>query len=174
MSTIHESVERLSARLPELAWKLSSRYSLINHKLLPRGLFLEPLEMTPQSCIDEIYADLKRVRDHKNERSACYLAERISQKINVLIRLCQKPVEIKPGTQSHVFSIQTISTRQQWLDALHDDIVRLDVQYLALTTTLNNLQNGGSIQAILSVQAEVGEVERRLTLARETLARATL
>ena len=174
MNMIHESVDCLSARLPELAWKLGSRYVVLNPKLLPRGLFLERLEMTPQSCIDEINEDLQLLCDHKNDRSACYLAERVSQKINVLIRLCQMDVEKKSGAQPLPFGMQSISTRQQWLGALQDDITRLSVQHLALTATLGNLQKGQKLQAILSIQAEVGEVERRLTLARETLARATL
>ena len=173
MTTIHESVQTLAARLPELVWKLSTLHSAFNPKLLPRGLFNAQLEMTPQSCIDEINDDLRVLKDHKNERSVHYLAERVGQKINVLVRLCQIHVEKKLGGQPLTFGVQEISTRQQWLGNLQTEIVRLSTQQLALTSALGKLQTGHDPQAILSLQAEVGEIERRLTLAKETLARAT-
>lgn len=175
MTMIKESVQMLSARLPELVWKLGSLHSVLNPKLLPRGLFKAQLEMTPQSCIDEIHADLHVLNEHKNERSVRYLAERVSQKINVLVRLCQMQTDKEqPVGQPLACGVQGISTRQQWLCNLEDDITRLATQQVALTTTLNKLQTRlDDPLVILSIQAEVGEVERRLTLARETLARAT-
>ena len=173
MTMINDSVRILSARLPELVWKLSTLQSVFNPTLLPRGLFKDQLEMTPQSCIDEINADLQLLKDHKNERSVRFLTERVSQKINVLVRLCQMQSDKKPSAQSMTFGVQAISTRQQWLENLQEDIDRLSTQHLALTATLNKLQAGSDLRATLSLQAEVGEVERRLTLARETLARAT-
>jgi primosomal protein N'' len=172
MTSIHDSVQILAARLPELVWKLSTLRSVFNPKLLPRGLFNAQLEMTPQSCIDEINADLRVLKDHKNERSVHYLALRVSQKINVLVRLCQLHADKKPAGQPLTFGVQEISTRQQWLGNLQADIVRLSAQQLALTSALGKLQTGHDPQAILSLQAEVGEIERRLTLARETLNRA--
>ena len=173
MTTIKESVQILSARLPELMWKLGTLRSTFNPQRLPRGLFNSQLEMTPQSCIDEINDDLQVLNNHKNERSVQYLAERVSQKINVLVRLCQIQADKKPFEHPLTFGVQTISTRQQWLGNLQDDIVKLNTQQLALTAALGKLKVGHDSQAILSLQAEVGEVERRLTLARETLARAT-
>lgn len=173
MTTIKESVQILSARLPELMWKLGTLHSAFNPQRLPRGLFNSQLEMTPQSCIDEINDDLQVLNNHKNERSVQYLAERVSQKINVLVRLCQIQADKKSLEYPLTFGVQTISTRQQWLGNLQDDIVKLNAQQLALTAALGKLKLGHDSQAILSLQAEVGEVERRLTLARETLARAT-
>ena len=169
MTALDDSVRVLLARLPELAWKLDALHPVFNTKLLPRGLFNYKLEMTPQSCIDEIHADLRVLKDHKNERSAHYLADRVSRKINVLVQLCKVSVKKKPVT---TFGVQSISTRQQWLQSLQEDIVRLGIQQQALTTTHNRLQTGHDPQTILSLQAELGEVERCLTLARETLLRA--
>ncbi len=174
MTALDDDVHRLSARLPELAWRLSMLYSVLNPKLLPRGLFYEQFEMTPQSCIDEINADLQTLNDHDNERSVHYLAKRVSQKINVLVRLCQKQIDKKTTGVSQTFGVQTISTRQQWLITLQEEIARLSAQQLALTTALSQLHQEKNPQTILNLQAEVGEVERRLTLARETLTRATL
>ena len=173
MTSINETVKILSDRLPELVWKLSTLHGVFNPKLLPRGLFNYQLEMTPQSCIDEINANLDILRHHKDEKSACYLAERVSQKINVLVRLCQLHAKKQPSRPSLTFGVQAISTRQQWLGTLQDDISRLCAQQQALTITLGKSQAGHDSQSILSLQAEVGEVERSLTLARETLDRAT-
>ena len=170
---INESVQVLVARLPELVWKLSTIGSAFNPRLLPRGLFKTQLEMTPQSCIDEINADLQLLNDQKNERSERFIAERVSQKINVLVRLCQINADKKPSGEPLAFGVQEMSTRQQWLENLQEDIVRLSTQQLALAATLSKLNTSQNPQAILGLQAEVGEVERRLTLARETWARAT-
>lgn len=173
MTVINESVQSLSARLPELLWKLSTRYSVIHPKLLPRGLFKYQLEMTPQSCIDEIKTDLQVLTDHKHERSAYYLAGVVSQKINVLVHLCQTRTDKRLSGPPPTFGIQSITTRQQWLHTLQEDISRLTTQQQALATTLQKLQLANKdMQAVLSLQAELGEVEQHLTLAKETLIRA--
>ena len=170
---IDEQVNVLSARLPELSWKLNALYSVLNPKLLPRGLFQYQFETTPKSCIDEINADLQALSYHKNERSSHYLAERVSQKINVLVRLCQMHKDKKPTQQTITFGVKAISTRQQWLGALQEDIDKLGAQRQALLSTLSRLQKGRALETILSLQADLGEIERHLTVAKETLARAT-
>jgi hypothetical protein len=173
MTTIEVSVRELSARLPELAWKLSTLYKEFNPKSLPRGLFQSQFEMTPTSCIDEIHADLHLLNHHKNDRSSRYLADRVNQKINVLVRLCQLHKDKKSIKQAPAFGVQSLSTRQQWLGTLQEEIDGLSSHRQALITTLNRLQTGQDSAAILSVQADLGDIERRLTLARETLTRAT-
>lgn len=166
-----ESLSVLSARLPELAWKLETRYSVFSPKLFPRGLFNYQFEMTPHSCINEIKADLQSLSAQKNERSARYLAERVHQKINVLVQLCRVGDDKKTSEQPPTFSVQAINTRQQWLQTLRENIARLQTQQQALTATLDNLQRGRDSQAILKLQAEIGKVERSLTLAKDILAR---
>lgn len=173
MTMINESVQVLIARLPELVWKLNTLYSVFNPTLLPPGLFKTQLEMTPQSCVDEINADLQLLNHHKNERSVHFLAERVSQKINVLVRLCQIDEDKKPSGQALTFGVQAISTRQQWLASLQEYITVLSTQQAALASTLSKSKINHNPQATLSIQAEIGAVEHRLTLARETLARAT-
>ncbi len=173
MTTINETVRVLSARLPELAWKLGALDSTINPKLLPRGLFNDRFEMTPQSCLDEINANLQALNNQSNERSAHYLALRVHQKINVLVRLCQIRVNKKKETGSMPFGLQSISTRQQWLQTLEDDIANLNRQQQALMRTLLTLQGKGDSTALLNLKAELGEIEQRLTLTNETLLRAT-
>lgn len=172
MVIINESLSVLSSRLPELAWKLGSHYSIFNPKLFPRGLFNYQFEMTPHSCIEEIKADLQVLSEQKNERSARYLADRVHQKINVLVQLCRIRSDKQPSEQSRTFSVQAINTRQQWLQTLQEDIARLHTQQQALTVALSNLQRRGDLQAILNMQAEIGKAERSLTLAKDVLARA--
>jgi len=173
MNFIHESLQELSARLPELEWKLLALNIPLSSKKLPAGLFLEQFEMTAQTCVDEVKADLRALKSQKNERSARYLAERIRQKINVLVRLCQLHSSKAPPEVKANFSIQAMSTRQQWLQTVQQDIAMLAAQERALQSTLIKLQASGDMQALLNLQSDLGEVERRLTLAQETFARAT-
>jgi len=167
-----ETVQNLSARLPELEWKLKSLNITLTKNKVPANLFHYQFDMTPQTCIAEIKADLQLLSTHSNERSIHYLAQRISQKINVLVQLCQLHVHRKIPERQSNFGIRMISTRQQWLQTIEDDIIRFTEQQQALAATLHELQKNGNQQMILNVQAELGEAERRLTLAQETLARS--
>lgn len=163
-------LQELEARLPELEWKISSLGSALSISSLPKGLFRSAFEMSPVSCIAEIKLDLKQLAEQGNQRSAQYLAERIRQKIAVLVTLCQLQAN-KPKTETRKgFGLDKISTRQQWLQSLEQDINQLNNQREALTKTLAQLNARGEVQAVLQLQAELGEVEKRLTLAKETLA----
>jgi len=173
MTSIRESLHSLSARLPELEWKLGAIPIIPSQ--LPRGLFRERLELTPQSCIEEIRADLDALKQQDNEKSVHFLATRVSQKINVLVRLCQQNDRKKrPVRQQSSMGVQALSTRQQWLNTLHDEINALGTQQKALTEALVHLQNTENTQAVLRMQEELGEVARRLTLAQENLERVTV
>ena len=173
MTSIDETARALAARLPELAWKLGSLYTTINASLLPKSLFKERLEITPESCIAEINADLHALRHQSNERSAHYLAKRASQKINVLVHLCQLSTSPKDTNKYSPINIDTISTRQQWLRDLEAEIAKLSAQHLALKATFDKLQITEAAEAALKLQSEIGQVQRQLTLAQETFARAT-
>lgn len=169
---INEMIHKLSSRLPELSWKLNACYSVLPLKLLPPGLFRYQFEVTPQSCIDDIRQDLHQLSQQVHERSSNYLAEQVNKKINVLVQLCALKRDTKEAEPVSSFGVKAISTRCQWLQTLEDDILRLEAQQASLTSTLNLQKMGGNPEAILRVQAELGEVERCLTLARETLKRA--
>jgi|GEM_PF-1754333 len=173
MIAVEALINELSGRLPELAWKLEALYFNFNPKTLPRGLFQPQFEMTPQSCIDEIKEDLRRLNAHKDERTLYYIANRVTQKINVLVRLCQVEKDRKPIKQESSFGVQALNTRQQWLITLQEDIDKLDVQQKALFSALKRREKNQDFQAMLSLQADLGDIERRLTLAQETLNRAT-
>jgi hypothetical protein len=169
---INESLDKLVARLPGLAWKLNTLYSVFPSHLLPPHLFKERVEMTPKTCIDEINTDLQVLAEQKNERSMQYLVEKIGQKINVLVQLCQKTTTNHYSKKTEPFAVHALSTRQQWLASLEEDVAQLSAQQQALSHTLEELKKTNQPKAILSLQAELGELERSLTLAKETLARA--
>lgn len=165
---IHESVSALAARLPELEWTLSKSSILLNPHALPRGLFRDQLEMTPQTCVDEIKADLHLLSQQGSGQRAFYLARRLMQKINVLVQLCQSQAKQAVLTPLPVFSLDTISTRQQWLKTIKDDMDKLRLQREAIKALFEKSKSKGELERRLKLEAELGEIERRLTLAEET------
>lgn len=173
MISVQESIQDLSARLPELEWKLEGINTLLNPQQIPRGLFRAQNSLTPQICIDEIKAELKMLGHQNNEASAHFLTERINRKINVLVRLCKIHADKHKPERHAAFGVRALSTRQQWLQTLEQDIAKLTTQSQALSSRLNTLSPTTPPQLRLNLQAELGEIEQRLTLAHETLARAT-
>ena len=171
---LYEVLARLSARLPELEWKLSRLNTVIHIKQLPPGLFRSRIECTAQTCIDEIKTDIYAIQQQNNEHSAHYLAERVGKKINVLVRFCQQTTCKKKTEQQPRFGVQAIGTRQQWLKTMQDNIDVLNAQHQALAATLAKVTTENNTQATLNLQLELGKAERRLTLAKETLTRSTV
>jgi hypothetical protein len=174
MREIDQVLDELSSRLPELEWKLNKLKSRITTHNLPRGLFSAGREFTGKACIDEIRADIHTLQTRKTDQGSYFLAERIKQKINVLVILCQihhdhiKPEEAKP------FKLQALSTRRQWIESMEIDIRSLEIQHKAMLKTLMQKKDEKDSFAILPLKAELGELEKKLTLARETLNRALI
>lgn len=160
-------LSKLIARLPELEWKINGLgMSFIRHSL-PKGLFRVTGESTAAMYIAEIKADIHELSKQTNKRSTFYLAERIRQKINVLVVICQiQHRKTKPEGKKY-FGLKMLSTRQQWINDLELEIDALSTQQKAMIKRLGQ-QN---CNALLNLKAELGEVERRLTLAKETLNR---
>lgn len=174
MDYFSELLVELSSRLPELEWKISKLSHTISRHNLPRGLFNPGVELTSASCIAEVKADIYALSQHQNERSAHYLAERIKQKINVLVTLCQINSRKYKTEEKTSFGLTMLSTRQQWIQNLEKDIETLTVQQQSMNNALSNMKSDINPVVILSLKAELGEVERRLTLAKEKLAQAIL
>lgn len=124
------------------------------------------------ACVAEIKADVELLSQQKNERSAFYLAERIRQKINVLVALCQIHNRKNKPEEKVSFGVKMLSTRQQWIHDLELDIHTLEKQQQAMTKTLEQMLRYNKTEAILDLKAELGKIERRLTLAKETFNRA--
>lgn len=171
MDYIAEVLEQLASRLPELEWKISSLNTPFSAAQLPRGLFKPQLDYTGTSCVAEIKQDLRALSQQNNPRSANYLASRINQKINVLVTLCQILSRNKPEEKVY-FGLKMISTRQQWIQNLESDVALLEMQQKAIVNALEQLQGTTNQIAILNAQGELGEVEKRLTLAKEKLLQA--
>ncbi len=172
MNNIDELLAELTTRLPELEWKINSFSPLIRSQSLPRGLFRSGPELTGMSCIEEIKADIHVLSQQKSKNSAQYVATKIRQKVDVLVTLCQMESRKNKKEEKVHFGIKVLSTRQQWITTLEQDIKTLESQQQAMIKTLGQMQRASNITAVLSLQAELGEIEKRLTLARETLNQA--
>lgn len=172
MKQAADSLETLVARLPELQWKLSTLYLPRFAHSLPPELFPNEPELTAQTCIANIKKDLAVLQTLANSPAALYLAKRIQRKINALVILCHLGEGVKTAAPLMHFSMQSISTRQQWLQSLHADIATLTSQQQALEATLEKQLAADNQQAVLNLQKELGEIKRRLTLAREAVSQA--
>lgn len=164
----------LIARLPELEWKISSLGTSFSGYSLPPGLFRADKEARGIAYIAEIKSDIQALSLQHNQRSVFYLAQRLQRKINVLVRLCQIEGHKTRDEDKGHFGIKMLSTRQQWIQNLERDIQTLQQQLQALNNTLAQmLRRNQEATTVLQLKAELGEVEQRLTLAQETLKRAT-
>ncbi len=168
-------IEELSAdlitRLPELEWKLSQLSSSLINQALPNNLF-RTQDLTALSCIKELKADLQALRKQKHERSATYLAEHLKQKISVLVGLCKMQQKNKSESKITSFSLTMLSTRQQWLQSLDQEVGILKKQRDALNKRLEQMQSSKEQTALLNLKFELGELEKKLTLAEEALSKA--
>lgn len=172
--TIEQLLHTLEARLPELEWKISSLVSTnFSTKSLPRGLFHSHIDASASACVNEIKADIQNLAAQKSQYSAYYLAQRINQKINVLVTLCHLQAKKPKARENISFGVNRINTRQQWLQSLQSDIDLLSAQQQAMHKSQQLMQQShADPKVLLNLQAELGEVEKRLTLAKETFARA--
>ena len=167
-----ELLANLCSRLPELEWKIKGLSPSTLSYGLPRGLFVSSTELSGAQCIAEIKADIQALSAQKHHKSAVYLAQKIQRKINILVVLYQVSIKKQGKTSAINFGIKMLSTRQQWIQNLESEIALLETQKQALVKTLEQMKDTNSISMILSVQQELGEVDKHLTLAQETLMRS--
>ncbi|HAT6978214.1 TPA: hypothetical protein F8R96_03060 [Legionella pneumophila] len=172
MGYIDELLAELSARLPELEWKINGLSSSISIHNLPKGIFSSVIEFNGPACIKEIRDDIHALQRQKDESIACFLAERIQKKINVLVILCQMDKKNNKPETKVSFDLKTLSTRQQWIETMEQNICTLEEQHQAMRKTLEQMKSCSNPATILHLQTELGNVEKRLTLAKETLNRA--
>lgn len=165
--TIQTLLDELQGRLPELEWKLGQRGGYISIKALPRGLFHIKSDITAAACIAEIRTDIQTLGKQESEYTAFYLAERIRQKINVLVMLCQARSKAPRNEERIAFGIQAISTRQQWLKSLEQDIELLKQQRLVMLNALEQMNQRGNTDGFLDLQGQLGALEKKLTMAEE-------
>lgn len=84
-------LQGLIARLPELEWRLAE-VGFIPDQRLPRGLFQcvrDGGSLVPMDYVSEVKRDLDALGRAQGGPSACFLADQVSRKINVLLQICQ-------------------------------------------------------------------------------------
>ncbi|RUR08367.1 primosomal replication protein PriC [Legionella sp. km772] len=162
----------LMARLPELEWKMTSLPPSVLRQSLPKNLFRTD-ELTAAACINELKADLQALRVQRHERSAEYLAEHLKRKISVLVGLCRVQRKNKEESKAATLSMAMLSTRQQWLQSLTQEVETLKNQQQALCMRIAQINPHTSEPTLLlNLKHELGMLERKLTLAEETLNKA--
>ncbi|MGQ3891536.1 primosomal replication protein PriC [Legionella sp. CNM-4043-24] len=170
--SVTDVLTTLRGRLPELEWQLHKPGLSFSPKSLPAGLFRTHHE-EPAHYIAEIKADINTLAAHPNPRIVRYLAEKINQKINVLVSLCSRHNRDKPSQEPTGFIVNQLTTRRQWLQSLELEIERLEEQKNALLTTLSEKDSRRDSTVALRLQSELGALEKKLTLAREAWLKAT-
>lgn len=165
MDYLQQVLSELNARLPELEWKI--RDLSLSHKNIPHGLFRIKHGLSGNLCVEEIRADILTLSRQNNDRGIHYLAQRIQRKIDVLVTLCQIDNRKSKPVEKVSFGLNSLSTRQQWLKTLEQDIQALTIQKLALTKTLEQKKSTHNATTYLNLSAELGEIDKRLTLAQE-------
>jgi hypothetical protein len=158
----------LRGRLPELEWQLNKMGRAFSPTSLPPGLFRQNDE-NPTSYVSEIKNDITTLGSHPNPRIVRYLAEKINQKINVLVSLCSRHHREQSKQEMDGLMIDRLRTRQQWLHSLEMDIKQLEEQKQALTNTLTEKDVVKNCAVSLNVRKELGNLEKHLTLLKETL-----
>lgn len=172
MPYLADILQTLAARLPELEWRLDE-VGKIHMKTLPKGLFQSCKGedwIEPSSCIEEIKQNLATLSAMHETSAGPFLTLKISQKINVLLRVCQmhrRKVVTKGRTS---FEMNQLATRQQWLETLEKEIERLLIQKTAIMAALE--KNSHVPTAVSALQQELSELTRRLTLVQTTRAAA--
>lgn len=163
---IESLLTNLSARLPELRWKLSQLGPSFRVSSLPKGLFRLNTAIEPQAYVQEIQQDILTLAQREDYQCSVFIAEKISQKINVLVSLCHQYRPINKVKTTPAFTVDRLISRQQWLDSLAKEISLLEEQQQALLQTLTAMDSQIG-QATLNLKAELGTLERQLSLARE-------
>lgn len=168
--TAHQVLNELSVRLPELQWalRLADKNSL-SHSL-PAGVFRSPLQGEPYSFIEEIRWDLQVLARCLNDASGQALAQKIRHKIATLVAACRLPPHTKVATHGLESSVlKHMATRKQWVQNLEEQLTRLTEQHAALVHRLSQSMDA-SLQ--LNLQAQLGQLQRELTLAKEAYTKA--
>lgn len=170
---VSNQVASLMSRMPELEWQLGKLGSSFSPKSLPRALFRQAFDAPVLAYVAEIKADIATLSMHNNQQVVRYLALKVTQKVNVLVTICSRHNREQPVQEVVSYGVDKISTRQQWLQSLEANILMLDSQRQALANVLAQNNHADDSLSQLNLQRELGELEKRLTLARETRDRAT-
>lgn len=161
-------LKEMIQRLPELEWKMSQLSRSLSQAILPKHLFPSYINPQPQKLVDDIKTEIERLKNVKRSLSAHYLAEKISQKIQVLVTYCNdNHTGASVRAPSSKSLLDELCTRNQFVEKTEEKIQRLQSQDLALKTRLAECK---CTQESLKLTKELGELNKQLTLAKESLA----
>lgn len=164
--TIDLLLAKLLARIPELEWQLNKLEMSFSSKFFQKGLFRCHPQDDIQAYSNEVKADIHSLSQQTSLRVAHYLALQINQKINMLVSVCQYQSKQKTTSEAVSFTLDKLSTRQQWLQNLESQIKLLTEQKNALTNTLCQSPCFKD-EVKLKLHAELGQLQKQLTLAQE-------
>lgn len=168
---INELTADLIARLPELEWKVTGLNTFLLKKSINNNVF-RAFDLTGSLCISEIKEDIISLSKQSNDLAAHHLAAQIKRKISILVGVCR--LEKKNKVKKEGFSISMLTTRQQWLQSLEQEVDVLLKQHKALSNTLSHMESSKVEPSILlNLRSELGQLEKKLTLAQEGLNKAS-
>jgi len=173
MDTIEFDLRKVVERLPELEWKLGALGRKLNVNALPRGLFHKVTNGCAKGFVDNIKTDIDEMQLELSGRRGRYLASRIEQKISVLVQLCQLHSKKTKTTDYVGASIQSLKTRQSWLQGLDDEMSKLSKQRQALVQRLHHINAEKNTELALTIHADIGKLEQRLSMAKEQFDKAS-
>jgi hypothetical protein len=169
--SIDSLLSSLLARMPELEWQLSKFGAAFSAKLFTRGLFRCYPKDDIQAYSKEIKDDIEILCQQTNAQASYYLARQIHQKINVLVAFCQQQSNQKITMDNNDFTVNKLTTRQQWLQNLEKQITLLTKQKEALENRLSQYKELND-EIVLKLKAELGGLRKQLTLAEEAYTKA--
>lgn len=171
--TIDPMLKEIEDRLPELAWKTSLLPHRMTLSTLPKRLFSLPLDSHPSDCVNEIKHDLRRLNGiERFSQEYAYLVKRIEQKIEVLVRLCQIELKKHDNKSTSAQLMMRLCKRRQWVEELEQSIKNFQQQYDHLRAQIKDDCKDTQVQLIM--QADLGLLEKKITILKEKLAQTII
>ena len=154
-------------RLPELSWKTSLLPHRMTLSTLPKQLFATSVDNHPSSCVAEIKQDIKRLYDIKqSSQEFIFLAKRVKQKVEVLVRLCQLHNKKQGDKIPSAQLMMRLSRRRQWVEEVEQHILELQQQHQHLQSQISKTKD---VQTQLTMQSDLGKLDKKLSILKEQL-----
>lgn len=159
-------LKELEERLPELEWRLNKLKKPFSTRLLPRSLFPWTFGSNVNLIIDTLKNEIKTLAKQPTLPSRFYLAQRLYQKITILVSCCDQLEEEKIKANF----IERMCTHQQFVKEMQNRIDTLTLQKKALCNRLEHaLVQSSEPQISLSLKKELGQIEQQLTKISEVM-----
>jgi hypothetical protein len=176
MDRLSDELRQLEARVPELEWQLNKFDGYFPFASLPKGLFRQQADKPGLAYAKEIREDLALLATYsqppEHTSAARFLALKIQQKIHVLVSIC-KQNQKEDNNKGISYDISAITTRQEWLQKLETQVDDLRRQRQALLEMLSQKEAAKDTNSELGLRKELGDLEKRVTLAEEAYVKAT-